>query len=566
MNKTNQQVMKTTTSQRLIIMGLLLLGSVWTVRALNQDAAGPCWSSGTPNVTRQVWDFERNLNPIDASTDANPWGTPSAAITLGSLPGNHTTNSCIRNTVGCGDVIIAVLPLDGTPECGAAPYSGYLNGSGTPSRLAYSLTYDEESDTYICPALNTATYSDPALYGTAYGWWDVGTTSGKIVLSIPNNGAPAGTARYFHIQGTFLHQSGSGVSITRPATWGVTNSLGGGTPANGSIAQVVTATTNIVEIPLSVEGKLLTGDRRWENVRRVVKINAATAAGVDTVTLRSAGQFVTESVIVETLDRLAAADDLGSVPNATTNVPFATLLGNDLGSTNIVGVSTPVNGTVSLPGGGVVQFIPAGTGSASFWYTNSDCAGLTNLGTQVTMNVISGNNAPLAGNTNYSRAQGISLKIDIANLLAANTSDTEDGTPAFKFLTSPGGTLNVTANGYTLLTNAAYIFYTNAANSTAETDSFKYVVQDSGSLYATGTVSIAVINSIGTVTITNSGGTEMTITAYGKPGVTYVVERDDNALFPSPDVAWTTNLGTPPVIKLTETPPYNPAFYRVRSN
>jgi hypothetical protein len=123
MNKTNHQVMKTTKSQRMIIVVLLLLGSVWTVRAVNGDVSPPCWRDGTV-ATRQAWEFERNLNPINASTISNPNGTPSAAITLGTTPGGHTTNSCIRNTVGCGDVVIsATLPTPtGTDECGESPY------------------------------------------------------------------------------------------------------------------------------------------------------------------------------------------------------------------------------------------------------------------------------------------------------------------------------------------------------------------------------------------------------------------------------------------------------------
>jgi hypothetical protein len=272
---------------------------------------------------------------------------------------------------------------------------------------------------------------------------------------------------------------------------------------------------------------------------------------------------------VDTLDRVAVADDLGSVPNASTDISFATLLGNDLGSTNIVGVSTPVNGTVSLPGGGVVRFIPAGTGAASFWYTNSDCAGLTNLGAQVTMNVGSGNTAPLAGNTNYFRPQKTSLKIDLANLLATRTSDLEDGTPAFKFLTSDSGLMQ-SANGYTLFTNDTYIFYTNAANNLAETDSFKYVVQDSGSLYATGTIAITVINATGVLTATNAGGGEIILSFYGIPGYTYAIERGSNVYFTNFADQLVTNIAPESgpnigLIKYTNTPPYSPAFYRTRS-
>ena len=69
--------------------------------------------------------------------------------------------------------------------------------------------------------------------------------------------------------------------------------------------------------------------------------------------------------------------------------------------------------------------------------------------------------------------------------------------------------------------------------------------------------------STGTVTITNSGPNSMTITFYGIPNYQYVIQR-------SPDMsAWTdviTNTATSHgLIEYTETLPYNPAFYRMRS-
>jgi hypothetical protein len=68
---------------------------------------------------------------------------------------------------------------------------------------------------------------------------------------------------------------------------------------------------------------------------------------------------------------------------------------------------------------------------------------------------------------------------------------------------------------------------------------------------------------VGGVTITNSGGGNMTISFYGIPDYQYVIQR-------SPDLsAWTdvvTNAAAASgLIQHTESPPYNPAYYRVRS-
>jgi hypothetical protein len=348
--------------QQMMSVGLLLLagatGSAW---AVNHDLSVPCWRDET-GATRQYWDFESDANPINPTSRVNPAGTASASMVPSGVGTGYTTNSCLKGLGGCGPAVYAVLPLSEDPCDGASPYLSNLG----------RLPVDGD-------CVPTGVYSSPPAAGTAYGFWNIGT--GKTVLTIPNNGAPVGTTRYFSIQGTYLVDTGI---AGYPSTYGVTNGAGVGNTTTG------TKTRTLAEQPLDANGELQSGT--WNNEQLVMSVAADTSAGSDTLTILGTAKYVLEGLIVETLDRAAVADTLNAVTNTVTNIPFATLLANDQGATNIVGTGTAVNGSVSLPGGGIVRFTPTPqfSGTASFWYTNRDCASLTNLAAQVTVNVTSG--------------------------------------------------------------------------------------------------------------------------------------------------------------------------------
>jgi autotransporter-associated beta strand protein len=138
--------------------------------------------------------------------------------------------------------------------------------------------------------------------------------------------------------------------------------------------------------------------------------------------------------------------------------------------------------------------------------------------------------------------------------------------------------LSLTSTNAVVSTNATDISIAVRSNLIAD-ETIKYVVRDVRNSYdlrpsdtvrmATNYINIVRTNSIGPVTIEKAGGAQMTITSWGIPGDSYVVERDDDAGFPSPDIAYTTNLAVDqiPAIIFTETPPYYPStFYRIRSN
>jgi fibronectin-binding autotransporter adhesin len=171
------------------------------------------------------------------------------------------------------------------------------------------------------------------------------------------------------------------------------------------------------------------------------------------------------------------------------------------------------------------------------------------------------NHAPVANVASYVRGRGAGIKIPVANLLEANTSD-QDGDA--RSLLSLGSS----TNGAFVTNTGSYIMIA-PTNDLPETIS--YTVRDLRAAYragdtvrtATALIDLSVSNAIGVVNITNTGGGSMTVSFYGIPGYDYVIQRSSN-LVDWVDVATNT---TPAggLVQLTETPPHNPAFYRTRT-
>ena len=128
-----------------------------------------------------------------------------------------------------------------------------------------------------------------------------------------------------------------------------------------------------------------------------------------------------------------------------------------------------------------------------------------------------------------------------------------------------------TANGYTLSTNSTTIFYTNALDNAADT--FDYVVLDSRAYrsgdtkrYATNTVTIQVADAFTPMSITQTGGSNLTLGFYGIPGYAYVLQHSSN-LVEWVAVATNTAPASGPdagLLEFTDNPPHNPAFYRAQ--
>lgn len=163
------------------------------------------------------------------------------------------------------------------------------------------------------------------------------------------------------------------------------------------------------------------------------------------------------------------------------------------------------------------------------------------------------NAAPVASSATYSRAAGTSLKIDIAALLAASTSD-PDGDP--RTLESVG----TSAQGAGVSVASGRIFY-SPANSNS--DSFSYTVSDGQGHTATGTINVMVVNPAGaSVNFALNGLNQPTMQFAGIPGYRYTIQRSQNLS----EWADIQAFNAPPngVFSFTDAnPPPGSAYYRM---
>ena len=171
------------------------------------------------------------------------------------------------------------------------------------------------------------------------------------------------------------------------------------------------------------------------------------------------------------------------------------------------------------------------------------------------------NHTPTASPVSYAFAKGVSFKpfnIPIASFLADHTADPDGDVRALVSLTSTNALVSTNATDITI----------SSINGLAECIS--YVVRDLRSSYragdsvrmATNYINIVRTNAVGAVSIENLGATNMTLSFYGIPDYSYVIQR-------SPDMsAWadvvTNSAAGNGLVQYTETPPYTPAFYRMR--
>ena len=126
-----------------------------------------------------------------------------------------------------------------------------------------------------------------------------------------------------------------------------------------------------------------------------------------------------------------------------------------------------------------------------------------------------------ATSASYTRAPGIDLKINIANLIAAQVTD-QDNDPIT--LQSVGSE----TDGATIVAGSAYIFYTAANNDNP--DVFTYTVSDGQGGTATANINVAVVKGVGEArAITLTGGVA-TVDFAGIPGYAYDVQRSTNGM------------------------------------
>lgn len=182
------------------------------------------------------------------------------------------------------------------------------------------------------------------------------------------------------------------------------------------------------------------------------------------------------------------------------------------------------------------------------------------------------NNPPSASNRNVQRVQGVALKINVADLLANNSSDPDDDARALVDAgvdTAPGkGTVSV---------SGGYVLYQPTDVNSTDSDSFSFKVRDVRSAYRDGDtvrtavalINVSVVSATGGAaqTIDTSGG-EVSVKFAGIPGYPYAVERAEDVNFTvNLTTVLTTNAPAAGVFGITDSNPPSPqAYYRLRYN
>jgi hypothetical protein len=158
------------------------------------------------------------------------------------------------------------------------------------------------------------------------------------------------------------------------------------------------------------------------------------------------------------------------------------------------------------------------------------------------------NPAVIASNPVLSRAPGMTLKINVADL-----GSVVDGTLNL-------GSLGVGTQGASITSSSGYVFYIPGSQNN---DSVAYTLNNGLGDTASGTITVQVVKPGGVVqTITSAGGA-VTIHFAGIPGYQYDVQYTSDlsgswTTVPTPIIAPADGLFT-----FTDTPTSNPAFYRL---
>jgi len=163
---------------------------------------------------------------------------------------------------------------------------------------------------------------------------------------------------------------------------------------------------------------------------------------------------------------------------------------------------------------------------------------------------------PVANPASYTRNAGLTLKIDISELLADFTSDPDGNAVTFMGFGAPAhGSLTQIGN---------WLLYTPNLNDDTN-DAFSYSITDGFGGYATNTISVTVITPGGVVKAAQPTGGSITLTLAGIPSVTYDIQR-------STDLSNWTVVGTVTapahgVFSFTDAnPPQPSAYYRMKQH
>jgi autotransporter-associated beta strand protein len=344
---------------------------------------------------------------------------------------------------------------------------------------------------------------------------------------------------------------------------GLTRILEGTLQVNGSIHGPATIGTEglmtgsgVVEGPVEIHGTIASGP----GVGKLITGGLILAGGGTNV-------WEISSAIGTPGDDWDLIDSGGSpvVVQSTALAPFVfALRSSDLNNFDEDSdyVWTAVNGQIQQFGPGKVVVDDSG-------FTNDLAGGAFQI-EEGSLNVkFTANRPPEARPVTYEAPAGVAIKgmrIPVEEFLSANTEDPDGDDRVIVSFSSTNATVSASSSEILI----------SSPNGLAE--SIEYVVADVRNYrvgdtrrMATNYIHLVRTNAVGSVTIENAGGGQMTMTFHGIPGYTYVVQRSCGTLDDWMDVSTNTvpssgsEIGQ---IRYTETPPQgcNPAFYRVRTH
>ena len=446
-------------------------------------------------------------------------------------------NQTIASLTGSGSVIggatISTLTITNTtPDTNAC-----VLGGTSVNQNNLSLTVSGTS-TLLLAAANTYTGNTTISAGTLA----LGATGS--ISNTPNINLAAGATFDVSAISAYVLSSSNKLSAAGTATAATINGASGGTVSLGS--QPVTLTYDGTHPALTVSQGTLVLNGNAFTVNRgsplalgsyniVSAGSAITSSGVYSVTGTAipAGSVGVVSVSGNNVVLTIGATTLSLISSATPSgyndtLTFTTVVqtngqtagaatGYVLFETNSVIISSNSivsGGTVSSD---AISSLPRGTNLITAIYSGD----ANYQGSSAVLNQVVTNHPPTASVMTVTRTAGTRVHIFLTDV-ATNWSDVD-----IDPVTLAGVNL-VTTNGMNVLTNSSQILYTNSTN---VADQISYTITDGQGGMTTGYINIVMAGAVtGTNSIANIniGGSTNTVTAYGIPGYSYILERATN--------------------------------------
>jgi autotransporter-associated beta strand protein len=269
-------------------------------------------------------------------------------------------------------------------------------------------------------------------------------------------------------------------------------------------------------------------------------VSAGTLAGTGTilgpVTINSGGTLAPGAGA--TLGTLTVSNNLTLSGTANLRINKS---GSTLTSDQVAGISTRANsgtlhvtlvsGSAPLADGDTFPLFSAAASTGVFAATNLPSVGAgTNWWTTNDYGTLTFNVWPTAGGVSYTRPQGLSLKLKIADVLTNVTGAVVGKTIRL-------GGVGASTNSATITTNSTYILY-NPASGNNNDENFSYTASDGRGGSPSANIHVSVVKWTGstqTITVTNN---QVTLNFAGIPSYSYAVLRSTNL------TDWTTLVTT----------------------